>query len=166
MATKKVAKKAVAPAVEKLAIDGGKKVWSKGFPAWPQFNPKTDKKVLDILHSGKVNYWTGPVGMQFEAAWAKWLGVKNAISVSNGTAALHVALTQNVRLRDGGDTLLEIAGEDGVFYPAETEIRARELVLSHAAVPRPVQARYAWTDYAIVRLFGENGLPLAPFWLK
>ena len=80
--------------------------------------------------------------------------------------ALHVALTQNVRLRDGGDTLLEIAGEDGVFYPAETEFRARELVLSHAAVPRPVQARYAWTDYAIVRLFGENGLPLAPFWLK
>ena len=78
MATK-VAKKAVAPKVEKLAIDGGKKVWSKGFPAWPQFNPKTDKKVLDILHSGKVNYWTGPVGMQFEAAWAKWLGVKNAI---------------------------------------------------------------------------------------
>ena len=91
--TKKVVKKIEAPKVEKLAIDGGKKVWSKGFPAWPQFNPKTDKKVLDILHSGKVNYWTGPVGMQFEAAWAKWLGVKNAISVSNGTAALHVALT-------------------------------------------------------------------------
>ena len=51
MATKKV---------EKLAIDGGKKVWTKGFPAWPQFDRKTDKKVLDILHSGKVNYWTGP----------------------------------------------------------------------------------------------------------
>ena len=39
--------------VEKLAIDGGKKVWSKGFPAWPQFDKKTDKKVLDILHSGR-----------------------------------------------------------------------------------------------------------------
>ena len=37
------------PAAEKLAIDGGKKVWSKGFPAWPQFDAKTDKKVLDIL---------------------------------------------------------------------------------------------------------------------
>ena len=91
--TKCATVKAAPAKVEKLAIDGGKKVWSKGFPAWPQFNPKTDKKVLDILHSGKVNYWTGPVGMQFEAAWAKWLGVKNAISVSNGTAALHVALT-------------------------------------------------------------------------
>ncbi|MBP3405163.1 MAG: DegT/DnrJ/EryC1/StrS family aminotransferase [Kiritimatiellae bacterium] len=86
-------KKAAEPKVEKLAIDGGKKVWAKPFPAWPQFNPKTNKKVLDILASGKVNYWTGPVGMEFEKAWAKWLGVKNAISVSNGTAALHVALT-------------------------------------------------------------------------
>ncbi|MGN0833344.1 MAG: DegT/DnrJ/EryC1/StrS family aminotransferase [Kiritimatiellia bacterium] len=79
--------------VERLAIDGGKQVWTKGFPAWPQFDRKTDKKVLDILHSGKVSYRTGPVGMQFETAWAKWLGVRNAISVSNGTAALHVALT-------------------------------------------------------------------------
>ena len=66
MATKKVEKK-VEKTVDKaaaLAINGGKKVWSKGFPAWPQFNPKTDKKVLDILKSGKVNYWTGPVGME------------------------------------------------------------------------------------------------------
>ncbi len=99
--TKKAAAKATttkkAPAkakpVAKLAIDGGEKVWKEPFPMWPQFNPDTDQKVLDILHSGKVNYWTGPVGMQFEEAWAKWLGVKNAISVSNGTAGLHVALT-------------------------------------------------------------------------
>ncbi len=91
MATKKVVK--AAPKVEELAINGGPKVFKKPFPAWPQFDRKTDKKVLDILHSGKVNYWTGPVGMEFEKAWAKWLGVKNAISVSNGTAALHVALT-------------------------------------------------------------------------
>ena len=76
----------------KLAINGGTPVFKGSFPAWPQFNPKTDKAVLDILHSGKVNYWTGPVGMKFEEAWAKWLGVKNAISVTNGTAALHVAL--------------------------------------------------------------------------
>ncbi|MBR4222648.1 MAG: aminotransferase class V-fold PLP-dependent enzyme, partial [Victivallales bacterium] len=86
---------------KKLAINGGKPVFKGAFPAWPQFNPKTDKAVLDILHSGKVNYWTGQaagedphfsIGMKFEREWAKWLGVKNAISVTNGTAALHVAL--------------------------------------------------------------------------
>lgn len=77
----------------KLAIDGGRKTWTKGGPVWPRFDLKTDRMVLDILHSGKVNYWSGPVGMQFEAAWAKWLGVRNAVSVSSGTVALHVALT-------------------------------------------------------------------------
>ena len=77
----------------RLAIDGGEKVWTRGFPPWPQFDRKTDGKVLDILHGGRVNYWTGPVGMQFEREWARWLGVRNAVSVSSGTAALHVALT-------------------------------------------------------------------------
>ena len=59
---------------------------------WPQFNPKTAKRVEAILRSGKVNYWTGPEGARFESAFAKWVGVKNAVSVSNGTAALHLAL--------------------------------------------------------------------------
>ena len=93
MATRKDAAAKRRDAQAALAINGGEKVWTKGFPAWPQFSRKTDRLVLDILHSGKVNYWTGPVGMKFEAEWAKWLGVRNAVSVSSGTAALHVALT-------------------------------------------------------------------------
>ena len=63
------------------------------FPAWPQFDRKTEGKIVEILRSGKVNYWTGPEGRAFEEAWAKWLGVRNAVSVTNGTAALHLALT-------------------------------------------------------------------------
>jgi len=78
--------------MSKLAIDGGEKVFAGSFPQWPSFDEKVYDKVVNILKAGKVNYWTGPVGMQFEEAWAKWLGVSNAISVSNGTAALHTAL--------------------------------------------------------------------------
>lgn len=77
---------------EKLAIDGGKKVFNEAFPGWPVFSKEDIDAVVDVLKSGKVNYWTGKVGMEFEKAWAKWLGVKNAVSVTNGTAALHVAL--------------------------------------------------------------------------
>ena len=77
---------------KKLAIDGGERVQKTPFPAWPQFDRRTDRAVLDILHSGRVNYWTGSVGREFENAWAKWLGVRHAVSVTNGTAALHVAL--------------------------------------------------------------------------
>ena len=75
-----------------LAIDGGEKVFKGQFPGWPTFNEKVYDKITDILKSGKVNYWTGKVGMEFEKKWAEWLGVKNAISVANGTCALHTAL--------------------------------------------------------------------------
>ena len=75
-----------------LAIEGGEKVFKGQFPGWPCFEESTVQKVADILRSGKVNYWTGKVGQQFEEAWAKWLGVGNAISVANGTCALHTAL--------------------------------------------------------------------------
>ena len=90
MVTKKTVKKATVS--EKLAIDGGKPVNTKPFPGWPSYEKSTADKVAEVLLSGKINYWTGKVGMQFEAEWAKWLGIRNAVSVTNGTAALHVAL--------------------------------------------------------------------------
>lgn len=65
----------------------------KPFPPWPKFDRRCERKIVEILRSGKVNYWTGSEGRAFEEAWAKWLGVKNAVSVTNGTAALHLALT-------------------------------------------------------------------------
>ena len=76
---------------------------------------------------------------------------------------LFIDLSAPVEDRGNGETLMEIAGEDGVFYPAVAFIQDKQIVLSSPEVPRPIAARYAWTDYAIVRLFGENGLPLAPF---
>lgn len=57
-----------------------------GFPMWPQFNPVTYDDVVETLKSGKVSYWTGKRGMEFEQKWADWCGVKNAISCTNGTA--------------------------------------------------------------------------------
>lgn len=78
---------------------------------------------------------------------------------------LHVLLTQKVKITDGDKPrLLEIAGEDGVFAPAEGEVTEDVLRLRSDRVPHPVKARYAWTDYSDrVNLFGENGLPLEPF---
>ncbi len=63
------------------------------------------------------------------------------------------------------DTLngFELAGEDGIFHPAHAEFHDNTIVLTCPEVPTPHQARYFWTDYAEVTLFGKNGLPLAPF---
>ena len=54
--------------------------------------PETPEQVAELIKSGKVNYWTGPKGMEFEEKWAKWIGAKMAISCTNGTAALHIAI--------------------------------------------------------------------------
>ena len=79
---------------------------------------------------------------------------------------LTVRLSAPVHEQGDGQWLMEIAGEDGVYHPAAASIDGDRLLLSSPEAPRPVMARYAWTDYAIVRLFGENGLPLAPFVLR
>ena len=63
------------------------------------------------------------------------------------------------------DTLngFELADESGIFHTAQAEIQGSTVVLTCPEVSLPTQARYFWTDYADVTLFGANGLPVAPF---
>lgn len=113
-----------AAAAGTLAVDGGRKVWTKGFPAWPQFAPAASAHVLGILASGRVNYWTGDVGRRFESAFASWLGVRNAVSVSSGTAALHVALSA-----------LGVGPGDEVICPAFSFIASASCAVLAGATP-------------------------------
>lgn len=109
----------------KLAIDGGKPSVQSKLPGWPQFDEKAIKAVKKVLESGKVNYWTGPKGMQFEKKYAEWQGSKYAISVTNGTAALHVALTT-----------LGIGPGDEVIVPSYTFIASSFSIVQAGAIPR------------------------------
>ena len=59
---------------------------------WPLFKKTEIEAVTKVLRSGKVNYWTGKEGRQFEEEYAKYVGVKHAIAVSNGSVALELAL--------------------------------------------------------------------------
>lgn len=77
---------------DNLAINGGNPVTSEPFPMWPQFSDKVFDHVLEPLKTGLVNYWTGTKGMEFEEKFARYNGVKYAVTTTNGTAALHTAL--------------------------------------------------------------------------
>jgi len=77
---------------ERLAIEGGKPTIQEKLPTWPWFSEETIKAAMEPLKTGKVNYWTGSLGMEFEKKFAKWCGTKYGISTSNGTSALHTAL--------------------------------------------------------------------------
>ena len=80
---------------------------------------------------------------------------------------LAVTLSEPIILRKGDrPALLETAGADGVFYPAEATVCGNELRLRSRQVSRPVHARYAGTDYSDrANLYGSTGLPLEPFCL-
>ncbi len=110
---------------EKLAIQGGPKTVTNKLPHWPSFDEKAIKAVEEVLRSGKVNYWTGPRGMEFEKRYAAWQGSKYAISTTNGTAALHVALSA-----------LGIGPGDEVIVPSYTFIASSFSIVQAGAVPR------------------------------
>ncbi len=110
---------------EALAINGGSKAVTNQMQGWPCLDENSIKAVEEVLRSGKVNYWTGPKGMEFEKKFAEWQGSKFAINVSSGTAALHVALTA-----------LGIGPGDEVIVPSYTFIASSFSVIQAGAIPR------------------------------
>ena len=57
----------------------------------------------------------------------------------------------------------EIAGDDKKYYKADAKIAGNDIVVSASEVDKPKYARYCWTNYSEVTLFGKNGIPAAPF---
>ena len=110
---------------EKLAIQGGSKTITDKMVGWPNFSEKAIKAVEEVLRSGKINYWTGPKGMEFEKKFAEWQGSKYAVSTATGTAALHVGLTA-----------LGIGPGDEVIVPSYTFIASSFSVVQAGAIPR------------------------------
>jgi dTDP-4-amino-4,6-dideoxygalactose transaminase len=64
----------------------------EAFAPWPHFAPDEVEAATQVLQSGKVNYWTGEEGRQFEKEFAAFAGCKHAIALANGTVALEAAL--------------------------------------------------------------------------
>lgn len=108
----------------KLAIEGGQKSVTSNLVGWPNFDERAIQAVEKVLKSGKVNYWTGSKGREFEEKFALWQGSRYAVSVSSGTAALHVALTA-----------LGIGPGAEVIVPSYTFIATSFSVVQAGAVP-------------------------------
>ncbi|MHC4795399.1 MAG: DegT/DnrJ/EryC1/StrS family aminotransferase [Planctomycetota bacterium] len=110
--------------MSKLAIEVGKPVTTKPFPMWPSFQQSTIKKAMEPLKSGKVNYWTGEVGTEFEKQWARWNRAKYAITTTSGTSALHTAVAA-----------LGIGPGDEVICPSYSFIASSFCILQAGALP-------------------------------
>jgi dTDP-4-amino-4,6-dideoxygalactose transaminase len=90
-----------------------------------------EREILKVIRSGWLS--TGPVTERFEKAFSEYLGAGYAIAVSNGTAALHLALKS-----------LGLKGGDEVILPSLTFIATANVVLYVGA--RPVFADIVSTE--------------------
>lgn len=80
--------------MNKLAMNGGKPVRdvkTNPWPKWPVWDENEEKSLLGVLHSGVWSY-NGPKEMEFNKAYAEFIGTDYAVSVANGTVTLQLAL--------------------------------------------------------------------------
>ncbi|WP_416141354.1 LegC family aminotransferase [Lysinibacillus capsici] len=102
-----------------------KKLYGKEFVSLhePTFNEKEVEYVTDCVKSG----WVSSVGSyvtRFEEDLAKFVGVKRAVAVVNGTAALHIALK-----------IVGVEENDEVLMPSLTFIATANAVSYLQAIP-------------------------------
>jgi len=62
------------------------------FGAWPEYSDDEINAVIDVLKSGRVNYWTGEHGRQFESEFATFCNSEYGIALANGSLAIELAL--------------------------------------------------------------------------
>jgi dTDP-4-amino-4,6-dideoxygalactose transaminase len=94
------------------------------FAPWPSFSGDEVAAVTRVLESGKVNFWTGDEGRQFESEFAAYAGCRHAIALANGTLALELALLA-----------LGIGAGDEVITTSRTFIASASCAVARGARP-------------------------------
>jgi len=77
--------------VPKLAIRGGKPVRDRPYPKWPVFDERELEALKEVLYSGLWGIG-GSKKPEFEKKFAEYQHAKYGVAVTNGTAALMIAL--------------------------------------------------------------------------
>lgn len=94
------------------------------FSPWPSFTQEEADAVQRVLLSNKVNYWTGQECREFEKEFAAWSHAKHAISLTNGTVALDLALK-----------CLGIGEGDEVIVTSRTFLASASSIVNAGAIP-------------------------------
>lgn len=94
------------------------------FPTWPVCDDEQCAAAERVLRSGKLNYWTGTEGQEFEREFADYVGSRHAIALANGTVGLELALAA-----------LDIGPGDEVIVPSRTFIATASSVVARGARP-------------------------------
>ncbi len=109
---------------EVLALDGGAPVRTAPFPTWPEWDEGDERALLEVLRSGAWGSHAGGRVREFSERFAAYQDARHGVAVTNGTAALEVAL------RAAGVQPL-----DEVIVPPYTFVATATAVLAIGAIP-------------------------------
>lgn len=109
--------------MEKLAIDGGTPVRSKGpIVETDVFEEEEFEALMEVAKSKKLR--RAEATLEYERTIAEWFGVKHAIAVTSGTTTLHIALAA-----------FGIGPGDEVIVTPYTFVASNTAVLEQNAIP-------------------------------
>ncbi len=91
--------------LDKHAILGGAPVKSDSWPQWPVGSEAAEKRIQEIIQSRKWSRHSSHYVTDFERALANIVGVKYALTVCAGTAALDCMML-GVEIRPGDEVLV------------------------------------------------------------
>lgn len=141
---KKVPHTGIAPTMDVDAVDvlhfTNKQVVGRRLACW----------ALATVYGFRLPY-AGPIyeSMTIEgrSARIRFLHAGSALTTSDGRPPSH----------------FEMAGTDGVYYPAEARIDGGTVVVQSERVAKPTAVRFAFHDTAVVNLTNQDGLPASLF---
>ena len=86
------------------------------------------------------------------------------LEIKGDKAVLHFDhVGKGLEARGGELKGFAVSGDDKNFVWAKAEIAGNTVVVSSAAVARPVAVRFGWADFPVVNLWNQDGLPATPF---
>lgn len=94
------------------------------FSTWPCFSEEEAIAVKNVILSNKVNYWTGSECREFEKEFAAWTTTRFALTLSNGTLALDIALK-----------VLHLHSGDEVIVTPRTFLASASCIVNAGATP-------------------------------
>ncbi|MEI9402493.1 DegT/DnrJ/EryC1/StrS family aminotransferase [Mesorhizobium argentiipisi] len=109
-----------------LAINGGPRVIDGVLPSFRDASGRTMGQeeinaLTEVITSGRLSFLTGPKTGEFERAFAEKYGVKHAVAVANGTAALHAAVTY-LNPEPGDEIILSPVTDAGTVIPVIAQL--------------------------------------------
>lgn len=88
----------------------------------------------------------------------------HSVSAKDNGLELQFIHVKSLSAKGGRLIGFEVAGADGIYYPAEAQITSSNTILVRSSsVTRPLYVRYGWQPFTRANLVNEVGLPCSTF---